>query len=243
MPSREDYAAALRECGALGPEDDIRANPDLVIAAQAHWHAAGHNACVFAGYLSEQRDAHGWESYVLDEAGLDRQAQAINEMVPPRLVAPETEVVSVLLPYMEEAEAAAELLRRLDGMEDWEVSDLGRENDEELGALIRLGLRARVEFDHWSEVLGFGPMAGQARTRLAPFTELAIRAKPPARPRRSQRAYMADIEVPFDNREFGRMWATTHDQRGQRLGQDHETRGKAKVTFVIKSSVWGAQSE
>lgn len=166
-------------------------------------------------------------------------AAAIDTQVRPRLQAPEVEVVSVLLPYLDNPEPLAELLHRLDEMEHWDVSELGEENDEEMGELVRLGLRAQVEFGFWSEVLGFGVLGGQARTRLAPFTELAIRAKPPNRPRRSQRAYMADIEIPFENREFGAMWATTHDQRAERLGQDHDLRGKARVTYVVKKRIWG----
>lgn len=244
VSTRDDYVAAFRGSGALGADEDIRRRPELVIAAQGHWHAAGHTGCVFAVYLSEQRDAHGWESYASDNGDPAALAATIDELVVPRLAAPETEVVSLLLPFINDAQALAPVLHRLDDMENWEVRELDTENDDELGALICLGIRTRVEFDHWSEVLGFGALAGQARTRLAPFTELAIRAKPPSRPRpRKKRAYMADIEVPFETKEMMDMWEQTRVQRTVRLGVDHDTRGKAKVSFVMEQSIWGETDE
>ena len=145
----------------------------------------------------------------------------------------------MLMPELDEEARLAALLARLGGLSDWDVRVQGEDADEELGAVVRLGVRAAVEFDHWSEVLGFGCFAAQANTRLAPFTEMAMLAKPPKRHRLNQRAYMADIDIGFDRDRVREWWRRTEEDRLRRLAQRQELRGKAKVTFSLLSSVWG----
>lgn len=240
VSSRRDYESRLRECGVLGQDTDLRQVPELVAVTQAHWHCSGANACTFAAYLSERRPEYGWETYVVMDAADNRGlVSTISSLTQQRLPVPEVEVISVILPELtEEAELVA-LLTRLSGFADWDVKEIGSEDDPDLGDLVRLGLRAAVEFDHWAEVLGFGQFAAQPATRLAPFTELAIRAKPPERPRRTQRAYMADINIDgLDQVEFGTWWHDTKEERRRRLSTSQDLRGKAKATFSVRKSEW-----
>jgi hypothetical protein len=148
------------------------------------------------------------------------------------------EVVSVLLPELDDEALLGATLARLAGLTEWDVRQLGEETDDALGPIVRLGVRAAVEFDHWSEVLGFGCFAAQANTRLAPFTELAIRAKPPKTRRPNQRAYMADIDMGFERDQVREWWRETQEDRLRRLGAAQEYRGKAKVTFSLRQGAW-----
>jgi hypothetical protein len=237
--SRQDYESAFKEQGALTGTEQLATNPALLAAAQAHWHSSGANACTFAAYLSDRRGEFGWETYVLGgEVDARDLAATISALAQARLPDPEVEVLSVLLPDLSEEAELAALLARLSRLADWEIVETGTEEDPKLGDLVRLGLRAAVEFNHWAEILGFGQFASQPNTRLAPFTELAIRAKPPDRPRRNHRAYMADIWVDKAQVDFGRWWHETEEERKARLTADQDLRGKAKSTFSLRNSEW-----
>ena len=239
MPGRADYERALRDAGVLGADESIDSRPELVGTVQAHWHAGGHNACVFAEFLSARRREGGWETYVLAEGdGAEEDGAALDALVRPRLQAPEVEVVSVILPHIGDIRRFAGLARHLGGLPDWRLRDEEAGEHPELGPVRRLELAVDVGLDHFSEVLGFGPLEPLAYTRRAPFCELAIRAKPPRRPRRDGRAYMAHIEVDLDKPEFGEWWRRTEEQRAARLGELHDRWGKARVTLAVPEDDW-----
>ena len=239
VPTRSDYEAALHAAGLLGETGTLSSSPELAAAAQADWHSRGHNACEFAVFLSDRRAEFGWETYVLFDSGDGRaDAEAVDAVVWPRVEAPEADIASVLLPHVESSERLAELVWHLGQMPHWRLRDEGTEDDPELGQIVRLGLDLDVGLDHWSEVLGFGPFAALARTRGAPVCELAIRMKPPPRPDKERRANMDDIEVPLKGSEFGEAWRRTRANRAERLGPEHDKRGKARITFVVDADVW-----
>jgi hypothetical protein len=242
IATREDYEHALRDAGVLRPHEPLAANPEVAAATQAHWHAAGYNACEFAVFLSERRAEYGWETYVFDgsDSG-NAHAEALAVVVGQRVEAPEVEVVSVLMPQITTVRAVGELVSRLGDLPDWRLRDEGDEEDKELGRVVRIGLDVDVGLGQWSEVLGFGPFAPLAYTRRAPLCELAIRAKPPNRPRRDQRTFMAQIQVDIDAPTFGEWWHRTELARVERLGPQHDARGKARVTVVIPETEWRTQ--
>ena len=235
LPLREDYREELARAGLLAGalEDD----PDLAAAVQAHWHTGGHNACVFAEALSATRAASGWETHVISGGEPEERAERVAATCTERLPVPEVQVVSVLLPRTDDPGEVVALVRHLGSLSDWRIDDLDDVHSAN-GRVALVGLRARVELGHWGEVLGFGRFPGQANTRLAPFTELAIRAKEPRRPRRNQRAYMADIEMDLDNLEMREWWHATEEARAARLGADGDPRGKARVTFALAAELW-----
>jgi len=240
LASRADYEAALRAAGELGEREPIAASPLLAAAAQAHWHSLGSNGCTFASFLSERRLEYGWETHVVHGSSEPRElATAAAEIFAERREEPEVEVVSVLLPEVDDEALLAALLARLSGLWDWDVRVQGEETDADLGSIVRLGVRAAVEFEHWSEVLGFGCFAAQVNTRAAPFTEMAIRAKPPKRHRVNQRAYMADIDTGFERDQVREWWRQTEEDRLRRLAPSQNLRGKAKVSFSLLASLWG----
>jgi hypothetical protein len=236
VPTREDYRRALAAVG-IPRSGVLEDDADLAAAVQAHWHAGGHNACIFAENLSTTRAEAGWDTYVLAGAP-EELADAIAAICVERLPIPEVQVVSALMPRLDNAEEIVRLLRRLGSLPDWRVDELDRLPDPDLREVILIGLRAKVELDHWAEVLGFGRFPGQANTRLAPFTELAIRAKEPPRPRRNQRAYIADIEMGLDRIVAYEWWHATKRIRAARLGDVQDRRGKARVTFALEARVW-----
>lgn len=240
VPTREDYELAFSAHGSISTGATISECAELAAAAQAHWHAGGNDGCVFAAALSADRVNSGWETHVLldnvDDAA--SVAGAIDALCRPRIAAPEIEVVSVLMPAVDDADTLARLLSRLSPLEHWNVRERGVEDVEGIGSVVLLGVRAEVELGHWAEVLGFGRFAGQGNTRLAPFTELAIRVKEPPRPRRNQRAYMADIEMDLDKVEFGRWWHETKRRRAERLGAEQDARAKGRVTFALEQGAW-----
>lgn len=240
IPTREDYERALRESRAIGPNAHIVEHPQLAAAAQAHWHASGSNGCVFAAALSASRVDSGWETYVLQGPVVDAAvaAHAIDVLCRPRVAAPEAEVVSVLMPTADDADTIARLLSCLGALEHWDVCERGVEDVQGIGNVVLLGVRAEVELGHWAEVLGFGTFAGQGNTRIAPFTELAIRVKEPPRPRRDHRAYMAHIPMDLDKVEFGGWWHDTEQQRAARLGAAQDARAKGRVTFALEQGAW-----
>jgi len=238
VPTRQDYEMALRHDGPLSDGAALADHPELVAAIQAHWHADGNNGCRFAMYLSENRAKFGWESWVMaDCGGAAADAAAIDERVRACLEAAEVDVISLLLPHVESPEELGDIVRALGELEKWKVSDQGQESDPQHGDLQLLGLSLAIELEHWSEVLGFGPVGPSAYTRRAPFTELAIRAKPPKRPRlHNHRAYMADIDANLDRDTTAAWWSETERRRAERLGNEHDARGKARVTTVVQRS-------
>lgn len=242
QPGAEDYEGALRAAGRLGEAETLVERPDLVAAAQAHWHAEKCNSCIFSAYLSSERLEHGWESFVVLESGpAGELGDGIEEVIAPRLSAPATEIVSVILPQLDDSADLAALISHLGRLPDWSLIELGEEDDDAVGTLVRLGLRRDVQLDYVSEVLGFGPHPGAARTRLAPFTELAIRAKPPPRPKNHGRAVMTDVRLPdVSGALFGEWGAETAALRKRMLGTSHDLRGKAKVSFVVPKAIWEA---
>lgn len=219
--------------------------PELVAASQAHWHAAGNNACVFASHMSEYREENGWETIVLEARGSRvADAEALAMLVMPRLLAPEAEVVSVVLPHIIAIEDVAAVLRRLEQLPAWSVTDEGEEDDDVYGKLVRLGLRVEVEFGFLSEVLGFGPFEIFGGTRRAPFTELAIRAKPPTKRPRDRRAFVAHYRIPgLTNYDTNVWWQQTKSSRAARLGPDHDERAKARVTVPLPKAIWTEDTE
>jgi hypothetical protein len=244
LPTRDAYEEAMRAGGELGREVALRDDPVLAAAVQAHWHAAGPNACEFARHISAHRADHGWSTVVITDIAEPREiADQISAQVRPRIEDPDLEVVSVLLPQLDDEIVLAKAIARLGGMADWQLRGEAGDDQARTGALVRLGLRVAVEFDHWSEVLGFGRFSAQANTRLAPFTEFAVRAKAPERPRRDQRAFMAHIPVALDKPEFGDWWNRTRDDRRRRLRADQDLQGKAKVTFAITRDAWAEATE
>ncbi len=235
-----DYEVALREAGVLAPDRPLAADPRLVAAVQAHWHAEGNNACVFASHMSEFREVNGWETVVLASRGaIDRDAAALSNVVMPRLIAPEVEVISVLLPHVVALPDLAALLRRLGELPAWSLTDEGEEDDPQHGRIARIGLRVEVEFAFLSEVLGFGPFGVFGATRRAPFSELAIRAKPPTKRPRDKRAFVAHYRIPgLTNYDTNLWWQQTKSNRAARLGPDHDERAKARVTLALPKGMW-----
>jgi len=236
---RADYTSAFRESGDLEPGCELATMPVLVALAQCHWHASGASGCTFAAHLSQQREEYGWDTYVItDVTDSPELSSEVSALCVAGVAVPGVEVVSVLLPELDDEPMLAALLAGLSSVADWEVTDEGHEADRTLGPMVRLGVRLAVELDHWSEVLGFGPFGTQPNTRLAPFTELAIRAKGPTRPRRDRRSYMANIPMGLDNTEFGEWWHETEEERANRLADDQTARGKAKATFSLTECTW-----
>jgi hypothetical protein len=114
VPTREDYRTVLARAGLPKGGVALEDSPDLVAAVQAHWHAAGHNACVFAEALSATRAETGWESYVLNATSQpDYLADRIAEICVERLPVPEVQVVSALMPHLDDGCALAQVLRGL----------------------------------------------------------------------------------------------------------------------------------
>ena len=251
-PTAEDYAACLREGGHLPGDDSLDDHPLLVAQAQAHWHSSSFNGCVFSAFLSDHRTTHRWDTYVIENAGSPAaNASVVAELVQRGLDDVEVEIVSVIAPFVEDTRELAELVAALREHAGWAVDEVGEETDSEHGELVRLGIRVVVrppavttaEQDHNSEVLGFGPQHTGARTRRAPFTELAVRAKSPDRPKTHRRAHMAQVmlfdqDVKVGSARIAQWGAETNQLRGAILGEDHQERGKAKVSFTIPRDQW-----
>lgn len=251
-PSAEDYEACLRDGGHLPGGAPLHDHPLLIAQAQAHWHSSSFNGCVFSAFLSDHRTTHRWDTYVIENAGSPTaNASVVAELVQSALDDIEVEIVSVIVPFIADTRELAELVAALREHEGWTVDEVGEENDPEHGELVRLGVRvvvrppvaATAEHDHNSEVLGFGPQPTGARTRRAPFTELAVRAKSPDRPRAHRRAHMAQVtlfdqDVKVASARIAQWGAETNELRGAILGEDHQERGKAKVSFTIPTDEW-----
>lgn len=236
---RNDYEEAFRVAGLLSNAQRLADDPALAAAAQADWHSMGSNGCRFAAFLSGERLGYGWDTHIVRGTRDSRDlANAVADVYQTHREDPVIEVVSVLLPELDDEALLGAMLTRLAGLTEWDVRLQGEEVDEALGPIVRLGVRAAVEFDHWSEVLGFGCFVAQANTRLAPFTELAIRAKPPKTHRPNQRAYMADIDMEFERDQVREWWRETQEDRLRRLSAAQEYRGKAKVTFSLRQDSW-----
>jgi hypothetical protein len=232
VPTRDDYEEALRVCGHLGDGVALTEHPELVAVVQAHWHAAGYNGCRFAMHLSEHRERFGWETWVMaDRDSPTAVADAIAERAAKRLAPVEVDVLSFVLPHVETARTLGDVTRSLGGRDGWKLVE---DADPVDGGLALLGLTVGIDLGHWSEILGFGDGAPLAYTRRAPFTELAIRAKPPQRSRTNHRAYMADVRLDEDSRTIAQWGRETKRCRAERLGDEHDARGKARVTTVVQ---------
>lgn len=242
VPTREDYAEAFQRAGLLeaAEAEHLAKSPECVAVAQAHWHSTGSTGCVFAAHMSGLREETGWETVVLSARGSAKQdAEAVALAVHPRLTDPAADVISVVIPHGDEASYVVELVQRLGALPGWSLSTHGIEEDPDHGELALIGLRNDVEFEFVAEVLGFGPFAYYANTRQAPFTEFAIRAKPPSKRRRDKRAFMAHVDIPhLAKDEVGLWWSQTEANRRARLSPSQDARGKAKVSVALPRELW-----
>jgi hypothetical protein len=240
-PRHPDYAAALRAAGLLPPGRELTAEPHLLAATQAHWHAEGHGACLFAADLSAERSSSGWHTFVAS-GGTSQPptelAAAIASLCAQSVDDPDAELASFILPCLHDPVELARLLRALGSEPGWQLVEVSTEDDAELGELISLGLRLDLPFAHRGEVLGFGDFPGQGNTRLAPFTELAVRTKEPAKPDRERRAVMAQIPLATDQMEAGNRWHETERRRSERLGGAQNRRARARVSFTISTAAY-----
>lgn len=235
--SYADYETALRAGGALSSGSSLSDHPELIAVAQAHWHASGSNGCRFAMYLSEHRERFGWETWVMRERDTETAtADAIAALTHERIDEVEVDVLSFLLPHVRTSAALGEMVVRLGQRDDWRLAEGQDPTDDGVGLL---GLSIGIDLGFWSEVLGFGQGRPLAHTRQAPFTELAIRAKPPRSARANKRAFMADVPLDEDSATIARWGNETKRSRAQRLGDGHEARGKAKWTTVVQRSTGG----
>lgn len=231
LASRSDYEAALRTSGELGSESSLADHPELVAIVQAHWHASGSNGCRFAMYLSEHRDRFGWETWVMaDRDTVTTTADAIAGLTHERIDVVEVDVLSFLLPHVKTSAGLGEIVGCLGQRNGWRLAEGQDATDD---GIDLLGLSIGIDLGFWSEILGFGQGEPLAYTRRAPFTELAIRAKPP-RSRSNTRAFMADVPLDVDSATIGRWGNETKQSRAQRLGDSHDARGKAKWTTVVR---------
>ncbi|WP_354700526.1 hypothetical protein [Paraconexibacter sp. AEG42_29] len=237
VAGRGDYEAALRDCGALSSDSSLGDHPELVAVVQAHWHASGSNGCRFAMYLSEHRERFGWETWVMRDRGtVQAAASAIAALTNSRIDEVEVDVLSFVLPHVTSSSVLGEIVQCLGTRDGWRVAEGGDATDKDIDLL---GLTVGIELGFWSEVLGFGQGEPLAHTRRAPFTELAIRTKPPRGARSSKRAFMADVPLDADSATMGRWKKETKQSRSQRLGDVHDARGKAKWTTVVQRSTGG----
>lgn len=237
VASRADYEMALRAGGGLSCASLIGDHPELVAVAQAHWHASGSNGCRFAMYLSGHRERFGWETWVMkDRDTTIGTADAIGALTHERIADVEVDVLSFLLPHVTSPAALGEIVARLGQRNQWRLVE-GRDAADD--SIDLLGLSIAVDLGFWSEVLGFGQGDPLAHTRQAPFTELAIRAKPPRGARATKRAFMADVPLDEDSATIARWGKETKQSRAERLGDGHDTRGKAKWTTVVQRSTGG----
>lgn len=236
IASRSDYEAALRAGSRLESDMSLDHEPELVAAVQAHWHASGSNGCRFAMYLSEHRERFGWETWVM--ASRDTAAgtaEAIAKLALERIDDVAVDVLSFVLPHVNTPAVLGEISGCLGDRDGWRLAQ-GRDATDDTIEL--LGLSVGIDLGFWSEILGFGQGEPLAYTRRAPFTELAIRAKPPRTARTNKRAFMADVPLD-DSVAFGQWGKETKRARAQRLGNDHDARGKAKWTTVVKRPTGG----
>lgn len=237
VASRGDYETSLRNCGALSRDSSLGDRPDLVAAVQAHWHASGSNGCRFAMYLSEHRERFGWETWVMrDRVTAAATAAAIADLAHSRVDEVDVDVLSFVLPHVTSSLVLGEIVKCLGTRDGWRVAE-GRDPTDD--GIDLLGLTIRIDLGFWSEVLGFGEGEPLAHTRRAPFTELAIRTKPPKGARSNKRAFMADVPLDADSATMGRWKKETNQSRAQRLGDAHDARGKAKWTTVVQRSTGG----
>ncbi|MDA0179156.1 hypothetical protein OJ997_02520 [Solirubrobacter phytolaccae] len=236
-PTRHDYVVALRRRGLVRCERDLVSDDELVVAVQAHWYSGGHSGCLFAGYLSETRPQHGWEAIDVDADG---DVASLAAYVAARIRAPETDILSLIVPRADDAGfELASLVAALGAVEGWDLRVLGADQDADLGEIVRVSLRTAVALDHWSEILGFGRHPGQAPTRWSPFSELAIRAKEPARPDPDLRANMDDVPLTGVRPQVrAEWWRETKLSREARLGAEYDARGKARVTLAVPRATW-----
>lgn len=225
---------ALRDSGALSGDSSLDEHPELVAVVQAHWHASGSNGCRFAMYLSERRERFGWETWVMGDRGSAADtAVAVEELTHSRIDEVEVDVLSFVLPHVTSSWVLGEIVKCLGAREGWRLAE-GR--DAAADGIQLLGLTIGIDLGFWSEVLGFGEGAPLAHTRRAPFTELAIRTKPPKGARPNKRAFMADVPLDADAATMGRWKNETKQSRAQRLGDAQDARGKAKWTTVVPRS-------
>jgi hypothetical protein len=241
LRTARDYGTALRRAGVLGSVDDLLTHADLVAAAQAHWHTTGGDSCLFASGMSARREEAGWRAIIIAaRPNLDADAAAVAEHTAVCLADPRTEIVSMILPHVDETKGVSALVTALAGHGGWSLDEIGIEHDDCAGDVVLLGLRVDLAKGVRSEILGFGPVATFPHTRRAPFTELAIRVGLGEQRREQHRGHMADVPLNLSPESVCDLCERTRDSRKLRLPAAQNKRAKAKVTFTLTRAVWAA---
>ena len=241
LRTAKDYARVLKEAGFLTGDEALRRRPDLVAVVQAQWHTTGGDGCLFAAGMSARRDEAGWRTIVLESRdSAEHDAAAVAAHTAEHLKAPETQILSVVLPHVATAERVCALSRELEAHAGWSLDTVATEHDGAVGPLVLIGLRVALDDSTRSEVLGFGPLVTFPHTRRAPFLELAIRVSLADDRPEPHRAHMADAPRPvgLDEAIAADPRRTPKVVREERLPPEQDARAKARVTFTLPEALW-----
>jgi hypothetical protein len=258
---RKAYIRALIKQGFIKSENALLARHDLVAETQRLWHAKAEQGCRFAAVLSQRSDDHdrmdevGWFPIVVTGVGdklwskkalVDLNAQI--ERLARRVNA--AQALSVIFPAITKPEALIRLVRELGALPRWtlEAPPIDEKVKPPLEqGMLNIGLRYEVATGCSSYALGLGPFAFLPRTRRAPFTEIALVAKP-ARgatkssrlPRKAHEAHLAYMNIDWlEPDAFEKLIDTTMAHRLLLLGGENPS-AKARVTLVVPADLWEA---
>lgn len=261
---RRAHVGALIKQGFIKSENELLRKHDLVGETQRLWHARSEQGCRFAGVLSqrdENRDSMddvGWFQIVVTGVGdrhwsrnalLDLNAQV--ERLARRVKA--AQAMSLIFPAITGPDALVRLIREIGALPRWTLEvppDDERVKPPLDDTMLHIGLRYEISSGCRSYALGLGPFAFFPRTRRAPFTEIALVAKPAQGASQSSRlkrteheAHLAYMNIDWlDAPAFEKLIDSTSAHRLRLLGGQNPS-AKARVTFALPVAIWNAPAK
>lgn len=236
--TRSDYEMHLTRVRWVTAPEKLWIDAELVAAVQRDWHTQGQTGCLFARHLARTLPDQAWPSAVISHvrgAGPDLDAA-----VAAAIASPDAQLLSVLFPSVDDADALVELLEELARNARLLCASAPYEHD----GMTVFRLRARVG-DHgvlaW--ILAFGPFDFLPATRRGPVLELAIRVKP--KPERIFRrldqdrriAHLADAPMAMGDEAAERTWHATYRAAHDVLGRPTDLLTTAEATLILPSAV------
>lgn len=241
FPTREDYIRGLIDQGVITHQNELSERPELVYQIQKDWMSSYTQiGCAFAKLMAGAPEKYRWHRMVVPgRPGPEIQELRLEQNIISAWKDPDAHALSLIFPDVNAVSDLADLMKFILHMERWSVVKI-EESDE----IVRLGMRFSLSRNVTAFAICLGPHPSVfPKTRISPFTELALPLVPKSKPKKPWQdgyphiAHLADVNLNLPPDAESRIWSRTKKYKREVLGGRHDG-ARAKVTLTLPRDLW-----